>query len=290
MSTYRQGTVLGLTIAETFILLAFLLLIALLGFAPPPDDVPPVCAIDVGAKTLVWTPEPSPPSSPQEWVRPGEIETLVSSAEQARNDKHKAEQALADAERELGQAHEQAEESRRAAQEARRALNAVGSERDQARRDLALLRRKGENPPCWYQIVAAGQGQTREKAHYAFNAAIYEDSIELAPRPVPPGGAHDDKEGPNAGKRYIDEWRQLKIDNLPYGKPLSDDEFTDAVQFMVAQGRNRQVRSYECVFSVMVWDKTPTHAKERWQDAHDRLIEGRFSAYTAQDLEWKGVH
>jgi len=289
MSTYRQGTVLGLTIAETFILLAFLLLIALLGFTPPPDDAPQVCALDVGTRTVVWTPETSTGSSPQEWVRPKEIETLVSSAEQARKEKHKAEQALAAAEQELSQAHEQAEESRNAAEEARQALDAAGSERDQAKRDLALLRRKGENPPCWYQIVAAGQGQTREKAHYAFNAAIYEDSIELAPRPVPPGSAYDDKEGPNADKLYADEWQHLNIDNLPYGKALSDDEFTDAVQDMVAQGKNRQVRSYECVFSVMVWDKTPAHAKKRWQDAHDRLIEGQFSAYTAQDLEWKGV-
>ena len=31
MSSYRRGTVLGLTIAETFILLTFLLIVALLG-------------------------------------------------------------------------------------------------------------------------------------------------------------------------------------------------------------------------------------------------------------------
>ena len=287
MSTYRQGTVLGLTIAETFILLAFLLLIALLGFAPP-DDERQVCALDVGTKTIVWTPEANTGSSPQEWVRPEEIETLVSSAEQARKEKTEAEQALAAAEQELSQAHKQAEESRKAEEEARRSINVVESERDRAQRDLALLRR-GERPPCWYQIIAEGQGKNRQKAHYAFNAAIYEDGIELAPRPVPPGGADDDKEGPNAGKLYADEWQQLNIDNLPYGKSLNDDEFTDAVQDMVAQGKNRQVRSYECVFSVMVWDKTPAHAKKRWQDAHDRLIEGQFSAYTAQDLEWKGV-
>ena len=39
----------------------------------------------------------------------------------------------------------------------------------------------------------------------------------------------------------------------------------------------------------MVWDKTPVHAKKRWKDAHDRIIEGSFSAYTVQDLEWKGI-
>ena len=70
---------------------------------------------------------------------------------------------------------------------------------------------------------------------------------------------------------------------------MNEAEFTKATRNLVAQGRNGQVRTYECVFSVMVWDKTPDHAKKIWQDAHDRIIEGSFSAYTVQDLEWKGV-
>ena len=134
-----------------------------------------------------------------------------------------------------------------------------------------------------YQIVSAGEGKTREKPYYAFNVAIYEDSIVLAPRTAPPGGAFDD-----GGGLYANEWERLRVDELPYGKRLSDDEFTEAIQDLVAQGRNQQVRTYECVFSVMVWDKTPEYSKRRWKDAHDRIIEGSFSAYTVQDLEWKG--
>ena len=99
-----------------------------------------------------------------------------------------------------------------------------------------------------------------------------------------PGGAFDDGGGP-----YTGEWKRLHIDTLPYGKKLSEAEFTEAVRDLVVQGRNRQVRTYECVFSVMVWDKTPDHAKEIWKDWHDRIIEGSFSAYTVQDLQWKGV-
>ena len=272
MSTYRQGTVLGLTIAETFILLAFLLLIALLGFAPQPDEVPQICAIEDDEHTYVWLPEPRPTVPPPVvWTPPDTIATLICPDDGT----GLAGQNLAACKRDLSAC-------KRGLADSERELSACG-------RDLAL-QRKGENPPCWYQIVTAGQGQTREKAHYAFNAAIYGNHIELAPRPVPPGGADDDKEGPNAGKQYAEEWQQLKIDSLPYGKALTDDEFTDAVQDIVAQGRNRRVRSYECVFSVMVWDKTPAYAKKRWQDAHDRLIEGQFSAYTAQDIEWNGAN
>ena len=339
MSGYRRGAVLGLTIAETFILLTFLLLVAMLGLTY--GDEPP--------------PEPDTANPPRVWVRPEEIETLENAAEEARKAQEEAERTRAAVERERDQAHEEAEEARKAQEAAEQAQAAVERERDQAheeaeearmaqeaaeqaqaaaererdqaheeaeearmaqeaaeqaqaaaererdqaheeaeqtraaverepdqaRHDLALLRRKGKNPPCWYQIVPAGEGKTREKPYYAFKLAIYEDSIELAPRTAPPGGAFDD-----GGGLYADEWKRLRIDELPYGKKLSDNEFTEVVSDLVAQGRNRQVRTYECVFSVMVWDKTPDHAKKRWKDAHDSIVEGSFSAYTVRDLEW----
>ena len=298
MSGYRRGTVLGLTVAETFILLTFLLIVALLGLTP--RDEP--------------DPEPDGSNAPGIWVPPEQIETLVNAAKQARKAKEQAEHDRAAAERERDQAQERAERARKAQEEAKRARDAAERERnrareevkqarraveeaerdrteaerkhEEARTDLETLRRKGNNPPCWYQIVPAGEKKTREKPHYAFNVAIYEDSIELAPRTAPPGGASDDGDGDGL---YVDEWNRLNIDGLPYGRRLSDVEFTEAVRDLVAQGRNRQVRTYECVFSVMVWDKTPDHAKKRWKDAHDRIIEGLFSAYTVQKLVWEGV-
>ena len=297
MSGYRRGAVLGLTVAETFILLTFLLLIALLGLVSPDELLS----------------EPDTASAPRVWVRPERIETLVNAAEEARKAQEEVEQARDAAERALDQAEKRAEKARqaqkeavqarnaaegerdqaqkgareahRALKEAKQALDATERERNQAQHALSLLRRKGQNPPCWYQIVSAGEDKTREKPFYAFNVAIYEDSIELAPRTAPPGGAFDD-----GGGLYANEWERLRIDELPYGKRLSDDAFIEAIQELVAQGKNGQVRSYECVFSVMVWDKTPEHSKRRWKDAHDRIIEGSFSAYTVQDLEWKGVN
>ena len=268
MSDYRRGAVLGLTVAETFILLTFLLLIALLGLAQS-DEPPAEFATD---------------SAPRVWVRPEEIETLVNDAKAARKAQKDAEEARATAERERDRAREKAARAAMAEEDTKQARAAAERERDEARSNLALLRRKGENPPCWYQIVNTGQGKTREKPYYAFNVAIYEESIELAPRTAPPGGALDDSDG-----LYADEWSRLRIEELPYGRMLSDNEFTEAVNELVAQGRNRQVRTYECVFSVMVWDITPDDAKKRWKDAHDRIVEGLFSAYTVRDLEWKGV-
>lgn len=296
MNGYRRGTVLGLTVAETFILLTFLLLIALLGLIQR-DETPA---------------EPDTPGAPGVWMRPDEIETLTNAATEARKAKEAAQRARDVAERARDKAREEADKAHaaqeraerdraaaetardeaqeeaykaRAAQEkAERDRATAERERDEAQRNLALLRRKGENPPCWYQLVSAGGGKTREKPYYVFNAAIYEDSIELAPRKVPPGGAFDD-----GGGLYADEWERMRIDEPPYGRKLSDDEFIEAVSALVARGKNRQVRTYECVFCVQVWDKTPDHAKKRWKDAHDRIIESSFCAYTVRQDEWKGV-
>ena len=292
MNDYRRGTVLGLTVAETFILLTFLLLIALLGLVR--QDEP--------------TPEPDTPGAPGIWVRPDEIAALRDEVTKAQINQEKAERDRDDAERGRDEAQEEATEAQIARKKAERDRAAVEHERDEvqkeaveaqmaqekAERDRAAMERerdrarrtmaKGKNPPCWYQIVSTGEGKNREKPYYLFNVAIFEDSIELAPRTAPPGGALDDGGGP-----YANEWKRLRIEELPYGRTLSDNEFADAVTDLVTQGRNRQVRTYACVFSVMVWDKTPDHAKKRWKDAHDRIIEGFFSAYTVQDLEWTGV-
>ena len=331
MSTYRQGAVLGLTIAEIFILLTFLLLIATLGLVQSEDSPP----------------EPDTTNTPQVWEQSDEIETLTEQvrkaqkeaeemrkaqeqteqeliaaeqerdqaqkeaeetrkaqeqaeqeriaaeqerdqaqkeAEETRKAQEQTEQELIAAEQERDQAQKEAEETRKAQEQAEQERIAAEQERDQARDDLEVQRLKGNNPPCWYKVVSAGNGKTREKPYYAFNVAIHKDSIELAPRLPPPGGASDD-----GGGVYADEWKRLQIEKLPYGQALNEDEFIEAVSGLVAQGRNRQVRTYECVFSVMVWDKTPDHAKKRWKDAHDRIIEGLFSAYTVQDLEWKGA-
>lgn len=320
MNDYRRGTVLGLTVAETFILLTFLLLIALAGLIQ--RDEPAA--------------QPDTTTAPRVWVRPDQIKALKDAAAEARKAAEEAKRAQADAERERDRAQEKADQARKAEEIAKQAQAIAKRERDQAQekadqarkaeegakqahavaererdqaqetadqarkaeeeakqaqadaereRDRARLSlAKGKNPPCWYQIVRAGEGKTREKPYYVFNVAIYEDSIELAPRSAPPGGAVDDGGGP-----YVDEWKRLGVGELPYGRKLNDNEFADAVSELVAEGRNGKVRTYECVFSVMVWDKTPDHAKKRWKDAHDRIIEGSFSAYTVRDLQWRGV-
>ena len=124
--------------------------------------------------------------------------------------------------------------------------------------------------------------------------AICEDTFILARREAPLGGPCDNTpegacDNRDRGRLYADEWKRLKIDDLPYGKSLNENEFREATKDLVAQGKNGQVRPYGCVFSVSVWDKIPDHSKKRWKEAHDRVIEGSFSAYTVKEDEWEGT-
>ena len=292
MSAYRRGTVLGLTVAEIFILLAFLLLFALLLRQILEDE----------AKAKIY--ETS--SSPSIWERPKEIETLA----QANVELDKAEAAikeieeqLEDTAQELNDVADQLDESKVAQTEAERAqaeakreqaeteqeldeakqsLEKAEAEKEEVANEFETFKTKGENPPCWYTVVPDGNDGTREKPLYTFNVAIHENSIELARRDVPPGGAFDDSD-----ELYSAEWDRLRIDDLPYGEPLSDSEFRNAVEPLAERANQSKVRTYPCIFWVMVWDKTPLDAKSRWKRVHDQIIEGSFGAYEARNIEWQ---
>lgn len=274
MRTYRQGTVLGLTVAEIFLLLVFLLLFLLLFkqiLAEEERD---------GIK------EELPPII---WKRPDEIETL----EEARRALEGAEETLneldeqritaaVDAKRAktaLAQANQQRLELESALASSKQSEEAA---KEQAQRE-STLRRKGENPPCWYLVVPDPDSiyGTREKSYYAFNIAIYDESVELASREIPPGGAFDDGD-----RTFAEEWDLVGIDNLPYGERMSDAEFQSAVKTMVQMAESQQVRTYECIFFVQVWDRTSDDAKRRWQEAHDDLLEDRFGTYRVRENEW----
>ena len=152
--------------------------------------------------------------------------------------------------------------------------------------DLSILRRKGENPPCWYETLQINEGKTREKPHYLLNVAVFDKGFVIAPRPAPPGGALDDN-----GSLYAEEARLLGVAELPYGKTLSDTDFTNTLRPLYEQGKQSKIRTYSCVFFVRVWDKTSPGSKARWKHAHDRILEGMFGTYdcTRRSMAWHSV-
>ena len=156
-------------------------------------------------------------------------------------------------------------------------------EADEARTAYDVLRRKGENPPCWYEKVPAGEGKTREKAHYIFNIAVYDEAMVVRRHPIPQGRAEDDD-----GLPYDQEAKQVGLDRIPVDTKLTDDELIRYMRPIHDLGKSVEVRSYSCIFSVKVWDKTSPNAKDRWKRAHDSVLEGLFGTYEVKDDPWPG--
>ena len=287
---YRRGTVLGLTVAEVFILLLFLLLLALLVLvrdweaereteADRREEMEDRLAV-LQKRQDEWQP------LMEQFKTPEEILTLHQQKEEAeRNAKEHREQAEA-LRKILSQsdaATKEAAEQAKARREAEKALGAIRQDLEETQRELDLLRTKGENPPCWYQTVADDKRGTREKALYALNVAVFDKHMIVHRPEPPPGGAADDGDS-----TYAEEADRLPFGTIPYGKPLTDEEINRHLQPISEAGKAEQVRSYSCIFSLRVWDKTSPDAKERWKQAHDGILEGMFGAYTVQNDPWPG--
>ena len=276
-AAFRRGTVLGLTIAEIFILLLFLVLIILLALVRDREQ----------AETRLedWL------GVIEEFKAPSEIETLRQQKETAeaasRRHRERAEalKEVIEASGEEGRTTVEAVEHALAeAERARVEAESARVEAQEAQRELHLLRKKGINPPCWYQMVPTAAGDSREKPHYTFNIAIFDDWLEVRRATWPSGRSVDD-----GIMTYAEEATALQLDALPYGERLGDAAFIEHFRRVADAAKNKRVRTYPCIFWVRVWDRTSPTAKRRWQHAHDRIVEGLFGTYAVQEDPWPGA-
>ncbi len=291
---YRRGAVLGLTIAEIFILLVFLMLLALLGVNRYwGDKLDPWREIMAKA-----TPEEVEVALKDPDERRQEIENLSKQVEELEKQKQRLQERirmLEDREGETGKrldkANEDLREAKRAIAEFDQALADAGLKRNELQGEIESLGNKirimgkGITPPCWYQLIEETNPITkadmREKPYYLFDIAIREDHMEVQRLPIPEGSAEDD-----GGASYAEEAKALGLDTIPSGVPLSDSEMRKVMRGLYEKGKASQIRTYSCISYVRVWDETPPGAKERWKQAHDGVLEQLFGTHQVR-RPWK---
>ena len=306
---FRRGSVLGLTIAEIFILLVFLMLLALMGVNRY-----------WGEKTEGWkdiienySPEDvehalgHPDSLRREILGlKDQIQSLLKEKERLQ----KRIRVLEDREGETGERLDEANKELlekdqaladrdRALSDAEREIEALKNEKQQFIASRAELETrvdslddrvriigKGITPPCWYQQVKETNPITkanwREKPYYLFDIAIRDDHMEVQGLPIPAGGAEDD-----GALTYVEEANVLALDAIPYGIPLTDMEMRRFMRPLYEKAKGSQVRTYPCIFYVRVWDETASGAKERWKQAHDGVLEQLFGTHQVRNTSWK---
>ena len=309
---YRRGTVLGLTIAEIFILLVFLMLLALMGV------------------NRYWNDKLDPWKDIMAKATPEEIEVALGQPEQLRRRIERLNRRIEELEKEKerlqsrirtlvdkeGETGEKLDEANRELREAKRALaeyektladvehridtltidndrlrntnREFRGENDALREKIRIIG-KGVTPPCWYQQIEEKNPITkvdwREKPYYLFDIAIRDDHMEVQRLPVPEGSAEDD-----SGTPYVEEAKELALDTIPYGTPLTDREMRNAMRHLYEKGKASQIRTYSCIFYVRVWDETHSGAKNRWKQAHDTVLEQLFGTHQVRGTTWKDRH
>lgn len=298
---YRRGSVLGLTIAEIFILLVFLMLLALMGVnrywgekTEGWEDI-----LENNSPEEVKTALGHPDSLREEILGlKDQIQSLVKERERLQ----KRIRVLVDREGETGARLDEANkklrgmdqaiaERDRALADAAREIEALSDSTDvlkstvSSRDDRIRILGKGINPPCWYQRVEETNPKTkanfREKPYYLFDIAIHDDYMEVQSLPIPEGGAEDD-----GGVTYVEEANGLELDAIPYGSPLTNMEVRSVMRPLYEKAKASQVRTYSCIFYVRVWDKSARGAKQRWKQAHDGVLEQLFGTYQVRDTRW----
>ena len=293
---YRRGTVLGLTIAEIFILLVFLMLLALLGMNRYWND-----------KLDPWRgiiEENTPAEVELALMQPDEhrreIERLNNQIEELKKEKDRLQDRIRTLVAREGTVGEKLDETKRLLEECEKALEDAKRRietlmienlrlrgRNDALENQVRMIGKGNSPPCWYEIVGETNPITkanwRERAYYLFDIVIREDHMEVQPVPIPEGRAEDD-----GGRPYAEEAKVLTLEAIPYGEPLTNEEMRKVMRRLHEQGKASQVRTYSCAFYVRVWDETATTAKGRWKRAHDEVLEQLFGTYQVRDISWSG--
>ncbi len=307
-SKYRRGTILGLTVAEVFILLLFLLMLVFLVLSQEQEQRLEAQQQEMARQESqmrnlqafkdTWEEPLAGIETPEEIValrrwredvaansQGGETQRLLNQLVEAQRERGEAEaerqELAAENERLIAERAKQQEES-----EQQQAQIENLRQQGEAYRELAeeqrILREKGQNPPCWYEVVPTANGGTREKAFYLFDIAVFDEHMIVRRRPIPPGGAFDDSD-----RSYAEEAIDLPLGAIRYDVPLADGEVEELLAPLFTAGKGSRVRSYSCVFFAQIWDQTSDDAKERWQQAHDRILEGLFGTFTVRDEPWQ---
>ena len=102
---------------------------------------------------------------------------------------------------------------------------------------------KGQYPPCWYVRVNEADGKQRERALYIFDVRISDKGIFVKDIPAPT-------------PEYASQKVNLPFNRSALNKDISFDEFIKNFTPLKDAGDHKQVQKYSCKFYVKVWNAT----------------------------------
>lgn len=264
---YRRGTIFGLTIAEILILLLFTLLLLFLPLIVSSDKEGMAADADRLHQELEKKKRELEKSQDLSRNAYKELEVLTQEVQALRRTNAEGQQELK---------HQEAERK-----DIESKLEALQERYDNLATEDSILKVKGQNPPCWYEVVPTNSGEKREKAHYIFDVAVFDKFIDVRLRKPPEGAAIDD-----GGSLYSEELLVLGLTDIPFGTKMLDEDFVKHFRPLFRRGKRARVRTYSCVFSISIWDQTSPDAKPRWKHANGQILQSLFGTYLVKDAPW----
>jgi len=251
---YRRGIVLGLSLAELFILLVFLLLLALIGYALSRDD-----QATQQAQTIADQREQLDALAPIVDADPNSLRQRIEQLAREKSDAEKRaeeaeqrteqqaqtiaeqQQSITQLEHKKEHAEARARESEQRAESAEAARQAAEQKHQQAKQNEKGGEVLGQDSPCWYTVVQ-GQDGKREKPVYIFDVRMRDKTVLVQEHyRSPPPDAHTPPP---------------KYNSAALGRELPYAEFMREFKPLAIAGRNKQVRDRKCYFHVQLWKDT----------------------------------
>ncbi len=270
---YRRGVILGLSLAELFIILIFLLLLTMVGYATKKN-----IAITTAQQTT------------------DELRDKLATVEK-RSKRVKKQLGFSIEDDDISSLivsmDKEIEKLRAERDEFRDALGtnatttAIGEQVQSVAREkgvslgslLAILEKEGpdspgQDSPCWYTMGKRPSGEDYERALYAFDVRISDGYILVKDIPTPSLEHQKQKE-------------KLEFNRAALDRKLNYEEFIPAfIPFKLA-GENKKIRKdRRCTFYVRVWDATSSTNKQGYKQAHNVIVQGVFNTYETRESIW----
>jgi len=290
---YRKGVVLGLSLAEIFIILVFLLLLTLIGLGElwreAEEKIVTIEGLNDNLENTNSKLERENVSQQQEI---NELKDNLSEAQDNKNfyDRiigdedpaklieqknvvikklvdtiNKYEARLASIEDKfsdnIDKLQKQLEQLKKVLQEKEKQLTYIAQTQEHG---------KGQDSPCWYKLDKK-DGQWREKPLYIFNIRIYDNHLFVKDIPAP-------------NKFYALQKKSLNFDRTKLDKNISFNSFLRAFEPLKKSGHSGKVRDRRCTFYVGLWNETTND--EAYRKSKEDIVEGVFISYRYRNDPW----
>ena len=278
---YRRGLVLGLSLAELFLILIFLLLLIAIGTVQSIEDEKQKLQNSLDAIYESVGNEITPEEFTRLAKQAGERKKLIEENKELSDQLADTKEKL-DKNKEIAEVLEEAElepeDIETLIEDKEAAENLLEEAKEEiAKKDLVIAKyaKKGQDPPCWFINVPDDNevDGTRERHIKIFDVRIEDAAFVVNWHDNSPINPDINKGKEPAGLYHMD--------SIFMNTPITPDDFIKAFSKFTEAGEEKKIHDYKCRFMVNVLDATSPNNKAGYK-YHLGVVESLFYKHEVQ--------